>query len=143
MLGDWGERFFVQGNATLQDTETVAGARADAPTNEVREAAGASDYLVNLMLGFDSNDGAHTASIIYNVFGDRLYRAGRLGAPDEFEKPFHSLDITYSWYVNDNFTVKGKVQNLLDETVTIDAAGVTVYERTPGVSYSVKLKYEL
>ena len=143
MLGDWGERFFVQGNATLQDTETVAGVRADAPTNEVREAAGASDYLVNLMLGFDSNDRSHTASIIYNVFGDRLYRAGRLGAPDEFEKPFHSLDVTYSWFPSENFTIKAKVQNLLDEKVIIEAAGITVFERIPGLSYSVSLKYDL
>jgi len=142
-LGDLGERFFVQGNATLQDTETVAGVRADAPTNEVREAAGASDYLVNLMLGFDSNDGSHTASIIYNVFGDRLYRAGRLGAPDEFEKPFHSLDVTYSWFPSENFTIKAKVQNLLDEKVIIEAAGITVFERIPGLGYLVSLKYDL
>ena len=142
-LGDLGEQFFVQGNATIQDSETVAGSRADAPTNQVRAAAGASDFLVNLMLGFDSDDGAHTASLIYNVFGERLYRAGRLGAPDEFEQPFHSLDLTYSWFPTERLSVKVKAQNLLDEVTSITASDVRVYERRPGVSMSLKLKYQL
>jgi hypothetical protein len=59
MLGRHGELFFVQGNATFQDSETVAGSRADAPTNDVRSATGASNYLLNLMLGFDSDDGEY------------------------------------------------------------------------------------
>ena len=31
---------------------------------------------------------------MYNVFGERLFVAGRLGAPDRYEQPFHSLDRT-------------------------------------------------
>ena len=58
-LGAWGDAFFLQGNATLQDSETTAGANADAPTNNVRPASGASDYVVNLMLGYDSTSGRH------------------------------------------------------------------------------------
>ena len=142
-LGALGSSFFIQGNATLQDSETVAGRRADAPTNQVRAAAGASDVLVNLMLGFDSSDGAHTASLIYNVFGERLYRAGRLGSPDEFEQPFHSLDLTYGWFPTERLSVKFKAQNLLAETSTITASDVTVYERKPGTSVSFKVKYDL
>jgi len=143
VLGELGELFFIQGNATIQDSETVAGSRADAPTNQVRAAAGASDFLMNLMLGFDSDDGAHTASLIYNVFGERLYKAGRLGAPDEFEEPFHSLDFTYSWFPTEQLSVKVKAQNLLDDITTISASNVTVYERSPGSSLSVKIKYQL
>ena len=142
-LGALGSSFFIQGNATLQDSETVAGRRADAPTNQVRAAAGASDVLVNLMLGFDSSDGAHTASLIYNVFVERLYRAGRLGSPDEFEQPFHSLDLTYGWFPTERLSVKFKAQNLLAETSTITASDVTVYEREPGTSVSFKVKYAL
>ena len=76
-LGDWGESWFLQGNATFQDTETTAGTNADAPTNNVRPATGASDYVFNMMLGYDSMDGRHSANLLYNVFGERLYVAGR------------------------------------------------------------------
>ncbi|NCF44133.1 MAG: TonB-dependent receptor [Proteobacteria bacterium] len=141
-IGGWAERYFVQGNATFQDTETVAGANADSPTNNVRPATGASDYVVNMMLGFDSMDGRHAANVLYNVFGERLYVAGRLGAPDGYEQPFHSLDLNYSFYPTDNWTVKLKVQNLLDETVEIERAGVVTFAENPGMAVALKVKYD-
>ena len=142
ILGGWGESFFLQGNVTVQDSETVAGLQADSPTNNVRPATGASDYVANLMLGFDSMDGQHSANILYNVFGERLYVAGRLGAPDGYEQPFHSLDINYSWYPNDNWIVKLKAQNLLDETIEIERAGVVTFSEQPGTSIALQVKYD-
>ena len=116
-LGEWGEAFFIKGNATIQDSETIAGEFADSPTNNERPAQGASDYVLNLMLGYDSFNGAHTASIMFNVFGERLYTAGRNGTEDVYEQPFNSVDITYSWYPSQNFTFKLKLQNILDEAI--------------------------
>ncbi|MDB2416784.1 TonB-dependent receptor [Pseudomonadales bacterium] len=141
-FGDWGESWFLQGNATFQDTETTAGTNADAPTNNVRPATGASDYVFNMMLGYDSMDGRHSANLLYNVFGERLYVAGRLGAPDGYEQPFNSLDVNYSFYPSDNWTVKLKVQNLLDETIEIERAGVVTYAENPGTAVAVKVKYD-
>ena len=87
-LGSWGERLFLQGNATFQDTETTAGPNADSPTNNVRPATGASDYVYNMTVGFDSLDGRHSANLLYNVFGERLYVAGRLGPQTASSSPF-------------------------------------------------------
>jgi TonB-dependent receptor len=140
-LGGFFDTLFVQGNATFQESELVAGPRPDAPTNPVRPLSGASEYVANVMLGFDSPDSKHTASLIYNVFGERLYVAGRNGAPDGFEQPFHSLDLTYSWYPTDTMTVKLKAQNLLDETVTIERQGITVFEQDPGINYSLSFSW--
>lgn len=142
-LGSFFDTMFVQGNVTLQDSELVAGSRPDAPTNQVRQLSGASDYVANLMLGFDSPGSRHSASLIYNVFGERLYVAGRNGAPDGFEQPFHSLDFTYSWYPTDSITVKLKAQNILDETVTIERQDVVVFEQDPGVGYSLSFSWAL
>jgi outer membrane receptor protein involved in Fe transport len=141
-VGGWAEGCFIQGNVTFQDTETVAGANADAPTNDVRPATGASDYVVNMMLGFDSMDGRHSANVLYNVFGERMYVAGRLGAPDGYEQPFYSLDANYSFYPTDNWTVKLKVQNLLDETIEVERAGVVTFAENPGMAVSLKVKYD-
>ena len=139
-LGDTFEPFFLQGNLTLQDTEIVAGIEADAPTNNVRQLSGASDYVANLMLGFDSMNGQHSATLVYNVYGKRLYLAGRNGAPDGFELPFHSLDMTYSWYPTDLITIKAKLQNLLDETVIIERDGVNTFEEKPGMTAALSFK---
>ena len=140
-LGQWADPFFVQANVTAQDSEIVAGANADAPTNPERPLTGASEYVANIMLGFDSFDGQHTASLIYNVFGERLYVAGRNGAPDGFEQPFHSLDFTYSWYPTERFTVKAKLQNMLDEAITIEREGVVIFEQPAGQAFSVSVQY--
>jgi TonB-dependent receptor len=140
-LGDMFERFFLQGNLTIQESELVAGPDADAPTNPVRELTGASEYVANILFGFDAFDGKHTASLIYNVFGERLYVAGRNGAPDGFEKPFHSLDLTYSWYPTDSITLKLKAQNLLGEKLEIERGGVISYEEDPGSTFSASMSW--
>ena len=48
-----GETLFVKGNATFQNSETTAGVSAEAPTNNVRPAPGAADYVINFTLGHD------------------------------------------------------------------------------------------
>ncbi|MBT5680912.1 MAG: TonB-dependent receptor [Gammaproteobacteria bacterium] len=141
-LGAWGETLFVKANLTVQDSETVAGANADAPTNNVRPASGASDYIMNFMLGYDSVSGIHAASIVYNIFGERLYVAGRNESFDLYEQPFQSLDVTYTWYPAEQFVVKLKVQNLLDEHIEITRADVPVFSEKPGMALAASVKYD-
>jgi len=143
-LGFIGPRFkpfFLQGNLTLQRSNLVAGPRANAPTNPERPLAGASDYVANLMIGYDSPNQHHTVSLIYNVFGKRLYVAGRNQAPDGYELPFDSLDLTYAWYANDTLTFKAKAQNLLDDKIEIERAGVNTYERKPGRLFALSVQW--
>ena len=142
-LGGIWDTLFIQGNLTLQDSELVAGAQANSPTNPTRSLSGASDYVVNFMIGYDSRNAQHTASLAFNTFGERLFAAGRLGVPDSFEQPFNSLDVTYSWYPTDKLALKVKLQNLLGETTKIDQGGVRVYEEDPGSTYKLSLQWTL
>ena len=77
------------------------------------------------------------------MFGELIFVAGRNGAPDGEEQPFHSLDMTYNWYPTEALTCKIKLQNLLDESVIIARAGVETFEEKPGTTISVSLKWEL
>ena len=140
-LGNPFEGFFVQGNVTFQSSELVAGPQADAPTNPVRDLTSASDYVANITLGFDSDDGKHAATLVYNVFGERLYVAGRNGAPDGFEQPFHGLDATYSWFPTDRFVVKAKAQNILGEETQIEREGVVTFVQDPGSAFSLSVQW--
>ena len=137
------DTLFVQGNLTLQDSELVAGPNANVPTSPVRQLTGASDYVANFMIGFDSPDSKHTASLIYNVFGERLYVAGRNGAPDGFEQPFESLDFTYAWYPTDRVAVKVKAQNMLREVITIERAGVVTFVEDPGTVFVLSFAWTM
>ena len=94
------------------------------------------------MIGYDSQDGRHTGSIMFNVFGERLYTAGRNGAEDLYEQPFNSFDATYSFYPTENLTLKVKLMNLLDEAITIERDGVLVFEEKPGMAISASAKYD-
>lgn len=140
-LGGIFETLFVQANVTLQDSELVAGSGADAPTNPVRPLTGASDWTANVVLGFDSPGARHSASLVFNTFGERLYVAGRNGAPDGYEQPFNSLDFTYSWYPTDTMTIKLKAVNLLGETITIERNGVVTYEENPGTTIGLGFQW--
>ena len=140
-LGDDFESLFIAGNMTVLDSELTAGQFADAPTNATRPMAGASDYAVNVQMGYDSEDGRHSAMLIYNVFGERLYFAGRNGSPDAYEQPFNSLDATYFFYPTEQMTVKFKLKNLLDETIEITQNSVVTHEEQPGTMVALDVKW--
>ena len=150
-FSDWLDPFFIQGNFTFMDTELVAGDRADAPTSQIRPLQGASDWVSNLVAGFDSPNGRHAATLAYNAFGERLFFAGRNGAPDSYEQPFHSLNFTYSYYPTDQLTVKFKINNLLDEDLVLqktDTAAdgarntVDIYQQQRGQDISLGVQFQ-
>ncbi|MEO0576545.1 MAG: TonB-dependent receptor [Pseudomonadota bacterium] len=141
VLGERWEGFFIQGNLTVQDSELVAGLAADAPTNPERQLASASNYVANVTLGWDAASGKHAATMVFNVFGERLYSSGRNGAPDAFEQPFNGLDFTYSWYPTDRLIFNAKARNMLGEQTQIEREGVVVFEQDPGSSFSVALQW--
>ena len=134
---------FLSGNLTLSDSEIEIGQQALDLTNDRRRLTQHSRYVVNLQLGFDSPDGAHSASLVYNVFGERLYFAGRNGGPDAFEQPFNSLDLVYGWYPTDHLKLQLKIKNLLDGNVEVERGGVVTLEQSIGRSGSVQLSWEM
>lgn len=136
------EPFYAQANLTFQHSQLVAGPRASAPTHNKRDLTNAAPYIANIQVGYDSMNGHHSATLVYNVFGKRLFVAGRLGAPDGFEQPFHSVDLTYSWYPKDSLKLEAKVQNLLGESVEIKRGNVTTFEQDAGRTFAVSLSWE-
>ena len=102
-----------------------------------------SEYVANLQLGFDSNNGAHTLTLAYNTFGERLFFAGRDGAPDAYEQPFNSLDLVYSFFPTERLSLKFRVQNLLDEELEIHQNDVTIIEQTVGTTAKIDVKWAL
>ena len=142
-VADFLSPFFVQANLTLQDSEIVAGSQADAPTNDTRELTNASPWIVNLIVGFDSMDAMHSATLAYNAFDDRLFVAGRNGAPDGFEQARHSVNATYFFYPTDSLTVQLKASNLLDDPISIERDGIEVLSEKVGRTFSLSVQWEL
>jgi TonB-dependent receptor len=147
MLRDLGAGFFTTTNLTLSDSEIVS-AEGLGYTNSKRPMTGQSEYVLNAQLGYDSENGQHSVSLVYNLFGERLFFAARnIGQnQDAFEQPFNSLDLTYSWFPTDSVSTKVKLANLLDEERIFkqensNGQNVEILTQQVGVSASVEMKY--
>ncbi|MEE4298250.1 MAG: TonB-dependent receptor [Pseudomonadales bacterium] len=145
-VGGWADGLFVSGNLTLSDSEIQIGENALSLTNDSRRLTQHSEWVLNTHLGYDSPDGLHSASVVYNVYGERIFSAGRFGAEDSFEQPIHLVDLVYSFYPTDRVTFQLKVQNLLDdereiEQDSVDFGAVTIFEQLIGTTASASLKW--
>lgn len=135
--------FFTSGNITLSDSEVqIDAASAGNLTNTEKRMTGHSQYVVNMQLSYDSANGNHSGSLVYNAFGERILASGINGRDDSFEQPFHSLDATYSYYPDFNTTVKLTVKNLLGEDQEVTQSGLSVRTRSIGTTVKLSCKYD-
>jgi TonB-dependent receptor len=141
--GSWVEPFFFSGNVTVSDSNLIVGNVGLDLTNPERPMTGHSEYVANLQLGFDSDNGAHSWSLVYNTFGERVFFAGRGGAQDVYEQPFDSLDVIYTYYPTDRLSFKFRFQNILDEKLELEQAGVVVLEQNVGTTAKIDIKWDL
>ena len=138
--------FFLSGNLTLSDSEIVS-PEGQGFTNATRQMTGQSPYVLNMQLGYDSDNGKHGAALSYNIADEKVYFAAlETGHDDAFEQPFSSLDFTYSYYPTEQLTFKAKLRNLLDEDREItqkNSAGqnVTILTQEVGTSMSLDISY--
>ena len=147
--GIW-DNLFTTGNITVSDSEIVLDRQniveqtgvSAAITNVERRMTGHSQYVLNMQLGYDSDNGEHSASLVYNVFGERILIAGIDGFDDNFEQPFHSLDMVYKYYPDFNSTVTLRVQNILGEDREIEFNDTLLRSETRGTGIRLSFKYD-
>ncbi len=108
------EYLYLSGNAAWIQSEVELSEDSGISTEDKRPLQGQSPYTVNLMLEYDNEDIGAKASILYNVFGERIEEVGAGGAPDVVEQPFHQLDLVASQALPHGFSIKAKAKNLLD-----------------------------
>jgi len=149
-LGGIGSDFFLSGNVTLSDSEINIDTQSvveqtgvsTSITNPTRRMTGHSEYVVNLNLGYDHPNGNHTATLAYNVFGDRIIIPGIDDKDDSYEQPFHSLDVVYTYYPTFATTMKFKVQNILDQKKEIEFEDTLLRSETRGIGFDISFKWE-
>ena len=149
-LGTMGSDFFLSGNVTVSDSEINIDTQSvveqtgvsTSITNPTRRMTGHSEYVVNLNLGYDHPNGNHTATLAYNVFGERIIIPGIDDKDDSYEQPFHSLDVVYTYYPTFATTLKFKVQNILDQKKEIEFENTLLRSETRGIGFDVSFKWE-
>ncbi len=115
-------------------------------TNTERPLQGQSPYVVNAQLGYENLDSGTNATLLFNIFGERIRSVGILGIPDVYEQPRPMLDFVFRQRIG-LFDLSAKVKNMLNsvnlETVGQDRDGLVFTRFRKGVEFSVGLGFAL
>jgi outer membrane receptor protein involved in Fe transport len=119
-----------------------------------RDLQGASNWLVNTDLKYDfkfSKDWKNSMSIIYNIYGDRIYAVGSGGLDHEYEKSFGKLDFVWTSTITKAIELKWSVDNILNpnytreigsnSTIDIVEDSLVTRQFKKGVGFSINLGY--
>ena len=145
-------------NATLMYSEVKRSAaqsgETDAEANRKRTLQGAAPFTINADIKYETknrNNFSRTASLVYNVTGEKIYGVGFSKLDNIYEKPFHQLDFVYSNQINKNWNYKFSVQNILNDTyildlgenslVTVDSNSLIMTDFKRGTTYSLTVGY--
>ncbi len=110
-------------------------------TSASRSLAGQSPFVANLSLGYAPDGSRFSANVFYNVFGRRISDVGRLGLPDVYEEPFHSLDATVFWKITDDWNVSLYAKNLLAQKMRITQQDFNFSEYGQGLTIGTRLAW--
>lgn len=162
-LTDKLDDFYITGNLTISDSEVVLGAVDDGVTslfeeqvldaldatsasnivtNNKRRLVGHSEWVANLQVGYDSPNGEHGATLVYNAFGPRIIVPGTRGNQDAEEETLHSLDLIYNYYPDFAQTIKFSVKNILNQDKEISQDGLDLLFEQQGISFSLSYSYD-
>jgi len=143
-------------NTSLMYTEAISDTKRDSyfDTFEKRQLQGASNWLVNADLKYEfefSSTWKNTATLVYGVYGDRIYAVGIAGQDHEYEKAFHKLDFIWGQNINKKWDIKFAVNNILnpyyrrvlgnDNEITILEPSLTLQEYKRGTGFSTSISY--
>ena len=143
-------------NTSLMFTEATVNKNRSGyfDTFEKRKLQGASDWLVNSDIKYEFNSGhswKNTASLVYSVYGERIFAVGIAGYDHIYEKPFHKLDLVWNSAINKKWNFKFSVDNILDpiykrelgtnNKISIDEASYLLQSYRRGIGFSSNLTY--
>ncbi|WP_462223686.1 TonB-dependent receptor [Flavobacterium sp.] len=142
-------------NTSLMKTDvTVDLTQNTIENNSKRKLQGASDWLANADLKYEfefNKTMKNTMSLVYGVYGDRIYAVGTAGIDHIYEKSFSKLDFVWSSKISKNIDVKFAVDNILnpsyklelgkESTVNITENSLLMRDYKRGVGYSLNISY--
>jgi outer membrane receptor protein involved in Fe transport len=136
------ENFSVLANlAIIQSRVELSEDQLRVATSKERPLEGQSPYVANLSLGYSSEESGLSAYIYYNVFGRRLQDVGRLGLPDVYEEPFHSVDLSAFWKIDPHWTLGASATNVLMQPTVIKQGDFDYSRYNKGSTYGAKLSW--
>lgn len=138
--------WFLFGNLSFIDSEVTLSpfaAAQEGRSSLTRRLQGQSDWIVNLILGFNDYKRNQEATLLLNVAGDRISEVGAGTFDDIILEPFVQLDFTYKLAMNERLDFKARIENILNDSVERTQAGETASEFDIGVTFRFGVEYKL
>ncbi|UFH36512.1 TonB-dependent receptor [Flavobacterium acetivorans] len=122
--------------------------------NPSRKLQGASEWIVNSDLKYDfkfNETMKNSVSLVYGVYGPRIFAVGSAGMDHIYEQPFHKLDFIWTSKLTKNIDVKFAVDNILnslykmelgtENRFTINESSLILENFKRGRGFSLNLSY--
>jgi outer membrane receptor protein involved in Fe transport len=144
-------------NTSIMNTDvkidlTKQGNELENSTN--RKLQGASNWMINSDLKYDftlNTDWKNSMTLVYNVYGDRIFAVGSSGMDHIYEKSFSKLDFVWTSALSKNIELKFSAENLINpyyrkelgknSTIDITEDSLVLREFKKGVGFSVNIGY--
>jgi hypothetical protein len=110
------KNFSLVFNGSLIESKVSLGSQAKAQ-DSVRALQGQSPYVINAGIYYIDDKKDIMLSILYNIFGRRIWIVGDDNNPTVYEMPRNSLDISFSKALRKNLDLRLGIQNLLNAPV--------------------------
>ncbi|MGQ0618364.1 MAG: TonB-dependent receptor domain-containing protein [Panacagrimonas sp.] len=149
-FSQWLGYTYISGNVSLIESNVKLDPAPEfcvPPVNvSERDLQGQSPWIANVTLGFSNPDSETDFALLFNMFGERIVRAGLLdgcaGLPDAVEQPAPQLDLNLRQHLFDRWKIGFKVRNLLDPDVEVVQGPFTTRSYKTGRSASFSVEYE-
>ena len=146
--------FGLSGNITLIKSEAriwedeLQAIRGTDPLHpETRPLFGQSPYIVNAMLTYSNDSAKVNAAASFNIQGQKLLLVTEGGAPDIYQQPTPTLDLSLSKGFGENVRLRFRARNLLNpvdrKTYFFNDVHYNWLANTRGRTYSLTLSYSI
>jgi TonB-dependent receptor len=137
--------FAVFTNVTLMRSRINTGnSNLSALTNDERPMVGQAPYVVNAGLTYSTWSGSTSATLLYNVVGERItYAAVQPINVDTYERPRHVLDFSLRFPLAGGISGKFDAKNLLDSPYEERQGDVVRHRYVTGRSFSLGVNWNL
>ncbi len=114
-LGEWARAFTGFSNVTvMKSSVSLDTTKGLTVTETKRRLVGQAPYVVNMGLTYSSRSGNSSATLLYNVVGERIFAAGVTPLPNIVEKSRNIVDLALRFPIHGQLAARIDGKNLLD-----------------------------
>jgi hypothetical protein len=111
-------------------------------TNTKRPLQGQSPYVLNAGLSYDHEKLALNVTLLYNVAGRRIIRAGVVGLGDTYEEPVHRIDFVAKKGLGSYGAIKFTAANLLNAEYRATQGDLLRYSYYRGITFGINYDFK-